>query len=77
MVLGVSTRRYARSLEPLPEAIAARGTSKSAVSERFVCGTERKLAELMSRELRELPLGSLTNRWRAPSLSTWCWRRYR
>lgn len=59
MVLGVSTRRYARSLEPLPEAIAARGTSKSAVSERFVYGTERKLAELMSRELRALPLVAL------------------
>jgi transposase-like protein len=59
MVLGVSTRRYARSLEPLPEAITARGTSKSAVSERFVYGTERKLAELMSRELRALPLVAL------------------
>jgi len=34
MVLGVSTRRYARSLEPLPEVVAARGVSKSAVSER-------------------------------------------
>src|ERR1019366_3022477 len=45
MVLGVSTRRYARSLEPLPAGIAARGVSKSAVSERFVYGTERKLAE--------------------------------
>jgi hypothetical protein len=32
MVLGVSTRHYARSLEPLPEAVATRGTSKSAVS---------------------------------------------
>ena len=59
MVLGVSTRRYARSLEPLPQAITARGTSKSAVSERFVYGTERKLAELMSRELRALPLVAL------------------
>src|SRR6202162_1011306 len=60
MVLGVSTRRYARSLEPLPEAVAAvRGISKSAVSERFVYGTERKLAELMSRELRELKLVAL------------------
>jgi putative transposase len=52
-VLGVSTRRYARSLEPLPEAVTVRGVSKSAVSERFVYGTERKLAELMSRDLRE------------------------
>ena len=59
MVLGVSTRRYARSLEPLPEAIAARGSSKSAVSERFVYGTERKLAELMSRDLRQIPLVAL------------------
>ena len=59
MVLGISTRRYARSLEPLPEAIAARGTSKSAVSERFVYGIERKLADLMSRELRGLPLVAL------------------
>jgi hypothetical protein len=29
-----------------------RGVSKSAASERFVYGTERKLAELMSRDLR-------------------------
>jgi putative transposase len=59
MVLGVSTRRYARSLEPLPEAVTVRGVSKSAVSERFVYGTERKLAELMSRDLRELRVVAL------------------
>src|SRR5713101_6178477 len=59
MVLGVSTRGYARSLEPLPEAVAVRSISKSAVSERFVYGTERKLAELMSRDLRELKLVAL------------------
>ena len=59
MVLGVSTRHYARSLEPLPEAVATRGTSKSAVSERFVYGTERKLGELMSRELGGLKLVAL------------------
>jgi len=59
MVLGVSTRGYARSLEPLPKAVAVRGVSKSAVSERFVYGTERKLAELMSRELRQLRVVAL------------------
>jgi putative transposase len=59
MVLGVSTRRYGRSLEPLPEAITTRGASKSAVSERFVYGTERKLAELMSRDLSGLALVAL------------------
>src|SRR5208282_702982 len=48
-----------RSLEPLPEAFAVRGISKSAVSERFVYGTERKLAELMSRDLRGLALVAL------------------
>jgi putative transposase len=59
MVLGVSTRGYARSLEPLPEAVAVRGISKSAVSARFVYGTERKLAELISRDLRELRVVAL------------------
>src|SRR5712691_13403037 len=59
MVLGVSTRGYARSLEPLPEAVAVRSISKSAVSERFVYGTERKLAALMSRDLRQLQVVAL------------------
>src|SRR5258708_2879475 len=59
MVLGVSTRGYARSLEPLPEAVAVRSISKSAVSERFVYGTERKLAGLMSRDLRQLRVVAL------------------
>jgi len=59
MVLGVSTRRYARSLEPLPPAATVRGISKSAVSERFVYGTERKLAELMSRELDKFSFTAL------------------
>jgi len=59
MVLGVSTRRYARSLEPLPQELTTRSASKSAVSERFVYGTERKLAELMSRDLSGLALVAL------------------
>ena len=59
MVLGVSTRRYARSLEPLPPTATVRGISKSAVSERFVYGTERKLAELMSRELGKFSFTAL------------------
>jgi putative transposase len=59
MVLGVSTRRYARSLEPLPEEVAVGGISKSAVSERFVLGTQRRLAELMQRQLSGLRLVAL------------------
>jgi hypothetical protein len=39
MLVGVSTRRYARSLEPLPSDFSAHGMGKSAVSERFVVGT--------------------------------------
>jgi transposase-like protein len=59
MVVGVSTRRYARSLEPLPKEIAVRGVSKSAVSERLVVGTERRRAELMQRDLSGLKLVAL------------------
>jgi transposase-like protein len=59
MVLGVSTRRYARSLEPLPPTARVRGISKSAVSERFVYGTERKLAKVMSRELGKFSFTAL------------------
>lgn len=51
MALGVSSRRYARSLESLPEEIGVRGVSKSAASERFVVGTAKKLAEPMRRRL--------------------------
>ena len=59
MVLGVSTRRYARSLEPLPQEVEVSGISKSAVSERFVVGTQRRLAELMQRDLSGLRLVAL------------------
>lgn len=59
MVLGVSTRRHARSLEPSPESFQARGVGKSAVSRRFVAGTRRKLDELMRRDLSGLALAAL------------------
>jgi len=59
MMLGVSTRRYARSLEPLPQEVAVRGISKSVISERFVVGTQRRLADLMQRDLRGLKLVAL------------------
>jgi len=51
MLVGVSTRRYARSLEPLPTDLPSRGTSRSAVSRRFVAATERQMAEWLGREL--------------------------
>lgn len=56
MVLGVSTRRYVRALEPLPDDVTVSGVSKSVVSERFVVGTARRLAELTQRKLGGLRL---------------------
>lgn len=56
MVLGVSTRKYARSIEPAPPGLKSRGTSKSAVSRRFVGATKEKLGEMMSRDLSKLAL---------------------
>jgi hypothetical protein len=55
IMLGVSTRRYARSLEPPPPPANVRGVNKGAVSEQFVYGTKRKLA-VMSRELNKFSL---------------------
>jgi len=54
MVLGVSTRRYARSLEALPNEFEVHGVGKSAVNERFVVGTQRRLSELMRRACKAL-----------------------
>jgi transposase-like protein len=51
MILGVSTRKYDRSLEEAPEDLKTRGTSKSAVSRRFIQGTQKKLDELTGRDL--------------------------
>lgn len=56
MLVGVSTRRYARSLEALPSEVRVRGIGKSAVSERFVVGTTRRLAALTQRKLDGLQL---------------------
>jgi len=54
MAIGVSTRRYARSLDPLPAEVEERATSKSAVSRRFVARSTALLAEWLAR-----PLGAL------------------
>jgi putative transposase len=55
MLAGLSTRRYAAGLEPVGQ-VAARATSKSAISQRFIQGTEQKLAELFGRDLSQLDL---------------------
>jgi transposase-like protein len=57
----LSTRRYGLGLEPVGEATAktSKGTSKSAISRRFVAATEKALAELMSADLSGLELAAL------------------
>lgn len=55
MLAGLSTRRYDAGAEPIGD-IPTRGTSRSAVSRRFVAGTSAKLAEVFGRDLSELDL---------------------
>ena len=54
MLAGVSTRRFARTREPVGEdvVVAERSTSKSAISREFVGRTREHLAALMSRRCR-------------------------
>lgn len=56
MAIGVATRKYARSLESLPDDVETRGTSKSAVSRRFVALTAEKLTAWMARPLGDLDI---------------------
>lgn len=55
ILCGVSTRKYERSLEELPE-VESVGTSKSSVSRRFVARTRREVEAFLSRSLAELDL---------------------
>ena len=61
MLAKLSTRRYSAGLEPVGSAVTAhaRGTSKSAVSRRFVAATETALTELLSTDLSGLDLVAL------------------
>lgn len=59
MLVGVATRQYARSLEPLGADMKSRGTSKSAVSRRFVARTAAQLAAWQSAPLDGLDLVAL------------------
>lgn len=53
---GVSTRRYARTLDPVPSDVDERATSRSAVSRRFVALSTARLRAFLSRPLGELDL---------------------
>jgi putative transposase len=59
MLVGVATRQYARSLEPVGPEMTSRGTSKSAVSRRFVARTRAQLAAWQSAPLDALDLVAL------------------
>ena len=59
MLIGVATRQYARSLEPLGADVPTRGTSKSAVSHRFVAQTHAQLEAWRSTPLDDLDLVAL------------------
>lgn len=61
MLAGVSTRRFARTREPVGEDVvdAERSTSKSAVSREFVGRTREYLDALMSRSLEDVRLAAL------------------
>jgi transposase-like protein len=56
MLVGVSTRKYARSLEPVDPSLATRGTSKSAVSRRFVARTSARVKTWLERDLSTVDL---------------------
>ncbi len=55
---GISTRKYARSLEPLPEAVEERSTSKSSVSRRYVVMTTKQMTKWLTAPLgdRHFPI---------------------
>jgi transposase-like protein len=55
MLAGLSTRRYPAGLEPVGDQVDAQasGTSKSAVSRRFVAATAERLAGMLGRRLDE------------------------
>jgi putative transposase len=61
MLAKLSTRRYPAGLEPVGAGVesTAAGTSKSAISRRFVAATEHALAELLAADLTSLELVAL------------------
>src|SRR5690606_41263359 len=59
MLVGVTTRRYARSLEPVAAPLPARGTSKSAVSRRFVAATQKQMDAWLGADRSQVDLAAL------------------
>jgi putative transposase len=59
ILLGVTTRKYAGSLEPVPEEWDSHGTSKSTASRHLVATTRRKVTEFLSQRLDDVALAAL------------------
>ena len=55
---GISTRKYARSLDPLPDEMEERSTSKSSVSRRYVAMTTKQMTTWLTTPLgdRHFPI---------------------
>jgi transposase-like protein len=60
MILGVSTRSYGRSLEPVEDSVEETATRKSSVSRRFVARTQAQLDVFLRRPLGEKDFPVLT-----------------
>ncbi|HZD02449.1 MAG TPA: hypothetical protein VFA46_20345 [Actinomycetes bacterium] len=73
MLAGLSTRRYTAGLEPVGHQVeqAASGTSKSAVSRRFVAATAERLAQLLA--ARWTRSASWWCSWTASGWASTCW----
>jgi transposase-like protein len=56
MAVGVATRKYQRTLDPLPAGVTERATSKSAVSRRFVALTRQRLTTWLAAPLDGLDI---------------------
>src|SRR6516165_4128360 len=56
IVVGVSTRGYERSLEPVDESLETRGESKSNVSRALIENTTEKLVDFLARSLADLDI---------------------
>lgn len=58
MILGVSTRNFSRSLEPLPDAAEEKAVRRNSVSRRFIARTQAQLEKFLSRHLddRDFPV---------------------
>ena len=59
ILLGVTTRKYASSLDAVPEEWDSHGTSKSAASRHLVATTRRKVSEFLSQRLDSVALAAL------------------